>query len=409
MNYESIEQCRSCGSPDLVTVLPLGDVPLADALLEQADAPEDRYPLTLAFCLECSLVQILETVPADVLFGADYPYFSSFSDALLRHSRDHVESLIESRNLDSDSLVVELASNDGYLLRHFVEKGVPVLGVDPTPGPAAAAREIGVPTMERFFTLDFADELVQDGVRADVIIGNNVLAHVTDQNDFVAGIRRLLQDDGVAVLEFPYVKDLVDHCEFDTIYHEHACYFSVTSVRALFARHGLHLIGVEHLTIHGGSLRITASPTPVDAPTTAEFIRSEQESGVDSLGYYTEFGARVERLRTDLRALLADLHERGAAVAGYGAAAKGTGLLSYCGIGGNDLSYIADRNVHKQGKYMPGARIEIVPPSRIDADPPDYLLILPWNFADEIRSQQDGFRDGGGRFIIPVPEPVIVS
>jgi SAM-dependent methyltransferase len=408
MNYEAIDQCRSCGSADLVTVLPLGSVPLADALLDQADAPEDRYPLTLAFCLECSLVQILETVPADVLFGADYPYFSSFSDELLRHSREHVESLIESRDLGPDALVVEIASNDGYLLRHFVEKGIPVLGIDPTPGPAAAAREVGVPTMERFFGLDFADELVADGVRADVIIGNNVLAHVTDQNDFVAGIRRLLKDDGIAVLEFPYVKDLVDHCEFDTIYHEHACYFSVTSVRALFARHGLHLIDVLHLPIHGGSLRITASPTAVDSPTTAEFLRSEQQSDVDSLSYYTEFGTRVEKLRADLRHLLDDLAERGAEVAGYGAAAKGTSLLAYCGIGREDLTYIADRNVHKQGKFMPGARIEIVAPSRIESNPPDYLLILPWNFGDEIRAQQTAFREAGGRFIIPVPTPVIL-
>ncbi len=408
MNYETIDQCRSCGSADLVTVLPLGSVPLADALLDQADAPEDRYPLTLAFCLECSLVQILETVPADVLFGADYPYFSSFSDELLRHSREHVESLIETRDLDSEALVVEIASNDGYLLRHFVEKGVPVLGIDPTPGPAAAAREVGVPTEERFFGLEYADELVADGVHADVIIGNNVLAHVTDQNDFVAGIRRLLKDDGIAVLEFPYVKDLVDHCEFDTIYHEHACYFSVTSVRALFARHGLHLIDGQHLPIHGGSLRITASPTLVDSPTTAEFLRSEQESDVDSLSYYTEFGTRVEKLRADLRNLLDDLAERGAEVAGYGAAAKGTSLLAYCGIGREDLTYIADRNVHKQGKFMPGARIEIVAPSRIESDPPDYLLILPWNFGDEIRSQQTDFSAAGGRFIIPVPTPVIL-
>ena len=408
MNYEAIDQCRSCGSPDLVTVLPLGSVPLADALLDEADAPEDRYPLTLAYCLECSLVQILETVPADVLFGADYPYFSSFSDELLRHSREHVESLIESRDLDSEALVVEIASNDGYLLRHFVEKGVPVLGIDPTPGPAAAAREVGVPTEERFFGLEYADELVADGVQADVIIGNNVLAHVSDQNDFVAGIRRLLKDDGIAVLEFPYVKDLVDHCEFDTIYHEHACYFSVTSVRALFARHGLHLIDVQHLPIHGGSLRITASPTPVDSPTTAEFLRSEQENDVDSLSYYTEFGTRVEKLRADLRNLLDDLAERGAEVAGYGAAAKGTSLLAYCGIGREDLTYIADRNVHKQGKFMPGARIEIVAPSRIESDPPDYLLILPWNFGDEIRSQQTDFREAGGRFIVPVPTPVIL-
>jgi hypothetical protein len=408
MNYETIDQCRSCGSADLVTVLRLGSVPLADALLDQADAPEDRYPLTLAFCLECSLVQILETVPADVLFGADYPYFSSFSDELLRHSREHVESLIETRDLDSEALVVEIASNDGYLLRHFVEKGVPVLGIDPTPGPAAAAREVGVPTEERFFGLEYADELVADGVHADVIIGNNVLAHVTDQNDFVAGIRRLLKDDGIAVLEFPYVKDLVDHCEFDTIYHEHACYFSVTSVRALFARHGLHLIDVQHLPIHGGSLRITASPTPVDSPTTALFLRSEQESDVDSLSYYTEFGTRVEKLRADLRNLLDDLAERGAEVAGYGAAAKGTSLLAYCGIGREDLTYIADRNVHKQGKFMPGARIEIVAPSRIESDPPDYLLILPWNFGDEIRSQQTDFSEAGGRFIIPVPTPVIL-
>jgi SAM-dependent methyltransferase len=402
--------CRSCGGEDLSVFLSLGDLPLSDGLLSKDDLQrqEPRYPLDVAFCPDCALVQILETVPPEELFGADYPYFSSFTDALLQHSAANVAARIAERRLDANSLVVELASNDGYLLQYYLARGIPVLGIDPAPGPVAAARARGVETLQAFFGRDLAMQLAAEGRRADVIHANNVLAHVADTNGFVAGIGTLLADEGVAVIEVPYVKELIEHGEFDTIYHEHLCYFSVTALTRLFRRHGLSLNRVEPLEIHGGSLRLFVERREREDRSVAEYLQAERRDCMDRLEYYSGFSVKVGRIRSELGALLARLKGEGKRIAGYGAAAKGTILLNFAGVGREMLEFVADRNVHKQGRYIPGVRLPIVPPARILEEQPDYVLILPWNFKDEIMEQQGEYRRRGGRFIVPVPEPVIV-
>ncbi|MCH7845927.1 MAG: class I SAM-dependent methyltransferase [Acidobacteria bacterium] len=408
--FDVITGCRSCGAEDLEPVLALGDMPLSDRLVDPAEdaSAEPRIPLTLVFCPECTLVQIEETVRPEVLFGEDYPYFSSYSDTLLDHSRRNVQALIERYQLASEDLVVELASNDGYLLQFFAEAGIEVLGIDPAPGPAAVALENGVPTLVEFFGPEVAERLASEGVEADVLIGNNVLAHVPDQNAFVAAMATLLAPTGSIVMEVPYVRDLIEHTEFDTIYHEHHCYFSVRSLEALFARHGLYLNRVEHHPIHGGSLRFFASTDPARQPSVDEYLAAEAIAGMDTIAYYQDFADRVDGVRIALNDLIDDLRRGGATVAAYGAAAKGAILLNYAGLDGEQIDYVVDRNPHKQGKLMPGVRLPIYDPSKIDEDPPDYLLILPWNFKDEIMEQQGDFAAGGGRFIIPIPEPTLV-
>jgi len=402
--------CRSCGQAGLVGVLDLGMMPLSDGLLTKAQLAdgEPKFPLEVAYCPICSLVQILETVSPEKLFCEDYPYYSSFSDALLEHSRKNVLSLIERRQLNSESFVVELASNDGYLLRHYVENGIPCLGIDPAEGPVAAAKEAGVPTLCTFFTLDLARQLADEGRRADVIHANNVLAHVPDTNGFLKGIHDLLKDEGVAVIEVPYARDLIDHCEFDTIYHEHLCYFSATALDRLFRRNGLYLNEVERLPIHGGSLRLYIGRSEMVRESVLTLLAEEQQLGVAKIGYYKDFGSRVQNIGRQVRELLHGLKTEGKTIAAYGAAAKGAILLNFIQIGPDVIDYVVDRNVHKQGKYMPGVHIAVCDPSRLLEDMPDYVLILPWNFKDEILSQQAAFRERGGKFVIPIPEPVIV-
>lgn len=404
--------CRSCGGSTLLPVLDLGKMPLADGLLtkDQLSQPENTYPLEVAFCSKCALVQILETVPPEILFGHDYPYFSSFSDALLAHSRENALDLIARRDLSSkqDCLVVELASNDGYLLKNFVEQGIHVLGIDPAPGPAKSAEEIGVPTLCDFFTEDLAHRLSAEGKQADVIIANNVLAHVADTNGFVRGVRALLKDGGVVVIEVPYVRELIEHGEFDTIYHEHLCYFSVCALDALFRQNGLFLNDVKTLSIHGGSLRLYVEKHERPSPVILEMLSEEKALGLDRYEYYKNFSERVQEIRNEMQALLKDLRSQGQTIAGYGAAAKGAIMLNYIGAGTDVIDYVVDRNVHKQGLYMPGTRQPIPGPDRILKDMPDNVVILPWNFKDEIMSQQQEYRDKGGRFIIPIPMPHIV-
>ena len=405
-----IESCRSCGSQQLEVVLDLGMSPLADRLLTagQLAQPEAQYPLRVAFCHDCSLAQIDYTVPPEELFCNDYPYFSSVSDALQRHTMANVHEIIERRRLGSGHRVIELASNDGYLLKHYLAAGIEVLGIDPAEPPAKAAQAIGVETLIDFFTVGLAEQLAAQGLAADVLHANNVLAHVADTNGFVAGIARILKPNGMAVLEFPYVRDLIDHCEFDTIYHQHLCYFSVTAVDNLFRRHGLFLNDIRRIPIHGGSLRLFVEPVENVQDSVKQLLEEEHQLGLTRVDYYLDFAARVERLRQQLAALLSDLQAQGKRIAGYGAPAKGCTLVNYFGIGTDIVPYTVDKNRFKQGRYMPGTHQPIFAPEKLLEDRPDFALLLPWNFADEILAQQAEFRAQGGKFIIPIPEVRVV-
>jgi SAM-dependent methyltransferase len=409
----AIVACRGCGSPDLSAFLDLGRTPLADALVGDDvlanPALEERFPLAVAFCRKCCLVQITEDVDPHKLFVDNYLYFSSFSDQLLDHSRNHAMNLIESRRLSGTSLVVELASNDGYMLKNFVEAGVPVLGFDPAPDQAEAARRIGVPTREEFFGLGAARALREDGVGADVIIANNVLAHIPDPNDFVAGMAVLLDDDGLITVENPSVWDLVDRCAFDTIYHEHYFYYSCLSVKLLVERHGLHLNDVEYFPhLHGGTNRWHIGHRDEPTARVLERLEAERAAGIGEFDFYADFASRVSEVRSRLMTLLTELTADGESVAAYGAAAKGATLLNVVGIDTGLVKYVVDRNVHKHGRHMPGTHQPIVGTEVLRDDPPDVLLLLAWNFATEIIAQQSDFAERGGRFLVPIPIPELV-
>lgn len=404
-------RCRSCGGGNTEMILSLGKTPLANSLLtaEQLGQPEPVYPLDLVFCPDCTLVQITETVPPEQLFR-EYLYFSSFSDTMLRHAQALVERLIAQRGLNDRSLALEIASNDGYLLQYYAVRGVPVLGVEPATNIAKVAEEKGVRTICEFFGEELACDLAARGELADVIHANNVLAHVAHLNGVVAGFAAVLKDDGMVVSESPYLKDFIDNVEFDTIYHEHLCYYSLTALDHLFRRHGLLIHDVERIPIHGGSLRIFAGKAEAYARSKAvtDLLAEEAEWGVGRASFYGKFGARVNALRESLLALLRDLKSQGKRIAVYGASAKGSTLLNYFGVNGDILDFVADRSTVKQGRYTPGTHLPICAPQKLVESMPDYVLLLTWNFADEILEQQAEYRQRGGRFIIPIPEVRVV-
>ncbi|MGH7718045.1 MAG: class I SAM-dependent methyltransferase [Gemmatimonadaceae bacterium] len=404
-------RCRSCGEPGLEVVLSLGHTPLANALLDETElaGPEPTYPLELAFCSSCTLLQITESVPPEKLFR-EYPYFSSFSDTMLRHAKALADELTTERRLGSGKLVIEVASNDGYLLQFYKAAGIRVLGIEPALNIAGVAEERGIPTLAEFFGTELADRLRGAGERAAVLHAHNVLAHVPDLNGFVRAIGTVLADDGVAVIEVPYARDMIERCEFDTIYHEHLCYFSVTSLVRLFERHGLRIQHIQRVPIHGGSLRLrVVFPSRVAAaPTVTALLEEERDWGMASVDVYRAFSGRVRELKTALLGLLARLRSNGGRIAAYGASAKGSTLLNCFGIGGETLEFIVDRSTVKQGRYAPGTHLPIVPPERLLETMPTHVLLLTWNFADEILTQQAEYRRRGGRFIVPLPTPQIL-
>ncbi|MCU1677871.1 MAG: C-methyltransferase [Frankiales bacterium] len=408
----NVTACRSCGRDGILPFLDLGSTPVANALVpaDRLDETDASYPLGVAYCPECYLVQVTHALPAEVIFSSDYPYFSSYSDSLLEHSKAHVDSIIASRGIDEHSFVVEVASNDGYLLRWFAKAGARVLGIEPTPEPAAAARAVGVDTLQEFFGVELADKLVARHGHADVIVANNVMAHVPDLNGFVAGFARLLAPGGRLSVENPGVRYMIEHVEFDTIYHEHFCYFSCLAVDKLLERHGLHLQDIELFPdLHGGTLRWIAGHEETRTARAQEFLDAERAAGLDTFDYYASYGATVASLQADLRELLAKLKADGASIAAYGAAAKGATLLNSTGIDHTTVDFVADKNPQKQGKWMPGCRLEILPAEALLERKPDYTLMLAWNFADEIIRQQSEYRATGGKFIVPVPSVRIVQ
>lgn len=407
MNRNLDFECRSCGRREGALLLDLGLQPLANNLPRPEDLSqiEPKFPLRLGVCQSCWLLQILDIIPPVQLFS-EYLYFSSFSDALLRHAREAAERYVSSFSLGTHSLVVEIASNDGYLLQNFVRAQVPCLGIEPAANIAKVAREKGIETVSEFFGLDLAKKLVSGGKQADLILGNNVFAHAPNTNDFVAGLAALLKSTGRIVLEFPYAVDLLEHTEFDTIYHEHVFYFTLTALKPLFERHGLSIFRVERLPIHGGSLRLFACHANAHAVESSvlDLQSEEKRKGVDSLQYYEGFAQKVMEIKRSLCELLEQLRQNGKRVAAYGASAKGSTLLNFFGVGSKQLEFVVDRSTYKQGRLTPGTHIPIVGPDELLAKQPDYTLLLTWNFADEILDQQKTYRQRGGKFIIPIPQ-----
>jgi len=401
--------CRFCGAPLEHRFVDLGMSPLCESYLEprQLDAMEPFYPLQAYVCGGCLLVQLPEYVGAAQIFS-EYAYFSSYADSWLLHARDYVEAMIDRFGLGPQSLVVEVASNDGYLLQNFVALGVPCLGVEPAANVARAAVAKAVPTVVKFFGRQTAEELAAEGVCPDLMTANNVLAHVPDLNDFVAGFRRLLAPKGVVTFEFPQLARLIADNEFDTLYHEHFCYFSLHTARAVLAAHGLTVFDVEELSTHGGSLRVFARHVENEdlpaGPRVAEQLGREEVAGLNRLEGHRGFEERVRETKRRLLEFLINARRAGRTVAGYGAPGKGNTLLNYCGIRADLLDYTVDRNPYKQGKFLPGTHIEIFAPEKIAETRPDYVLILPWNLKHEVIEQLAYVRAWGGKFVVPIPE-----
>jgi SAM-dependent methyltransferase len=405
--------CRFCGTALEHRVVDLGMSPLCESYVaaEDLDRMEPFYPLHVWVCQRCFLVQLNEYVAPEEIF-TEYAYFSSYSSSWLEHAKDYVALITERLGLGPSSFVVELASNDGYLLQYFVERGIPCLGIEPAANVAAVAIERGVPTDVSFFGAERAKQMAADGRRADLVLGNNVLAQVPDVNDFVAGIPTILAPDGTVTIEFPHLLRLLEENQFDTIYHEHFCYFSLISAETVFAGHGMTIFDVEELWTHGGSLRIYARHTadtsrPVSERVT-ELRAREEAAGFLDVATYTRFEDQVRATKRELLALLSGIKRDGRTIVGYGAPGKGNTLLNYCGIRTDFLDFTVDRNPYKQGRFLPGTHIPIYPPEHIDEVKPDFIFILPWNFKDEILDQMAHARDWGAQFVVPIPKPTVL-
>jgi SAM-dependent methyltransferase len=406
--------CRFCGAPLTHTFVDLGMSPLCESYLraDQVNQMEPFYPLHVRVCDRCWLVQLEAYVGGAEIF-TEYAYFSSYSDSWLAHASRYTEDMIQRFHLAAMNLVIEVASNDGYLLQYFVQRGIPSLGIEPAANVAAVAVEKGVPTVVKFFGRETARALVAEGKRADLIAANNVLAQVPDLDDFVGGLAIVLAPGGVITVEFPHLVQLVDQNQFDTIYHEHYSYFSLLSAERIFAAHDLTVFDVEELPTHGGSLRIYARHAGNSAhPTTARLgalRQRERDRGLGGLAYYASFAQQVRNTKHKLLDLLIRLRREGQTIAGYGAPGKGNTLLNYCGIRTDFLEYTVDRNPYKHGRFCPGTHIPIYPPDRIRETRPDFVLILPWNLKDEIMTQLSYIREWGGRFVVPIPEAQVIA
>ena len=411
----SSSKCRFCHTPLVHTFADLGMSPVSNAFLksDQLNRKESFYPLHAYVCSGCLLVQLEQFESPDAIFNEEYAYFSSFSDSWLKHAKNYTGEMVQRFGYGPSSFVVEIASNDGYLLQYFVEKNIPVLGVEPSANVAEAARKKGVDTLVKFFGVNTAKEIAAQGRQADLLLGNNVLAHVPDLNDFVAGMKILLKPDGVITMEFPHLLRLMRENQFDTIYHEHFSYFSFLTVEKVFARHGLALFDVQQLSTHGGSLRIFAKHSGDESKDVTGAVNAllseEREAGINKLMTYDVFAEKVRMTKRKFLQFLVQAKESGKSIVAYGAPAKGNTLLNYCGVRTDFIDYTVDRSPHKQGMFLPGTHIPIYAPDRIFETKPDYLLILPWNLKAEIVQQMSGIRAWGGQFVVPIPEVTVIA
>jgi SAM-dependent methyltransferase len=410
----STSLCRSCDEPLEVVFADLGKSPVSNAFrsAETMSGPEKHYPLKAYYCTSCHLVQLLDFQSSEDHFNENYAYFSSFSSAWLKHAEEFSRQTISQLSLGSKSMVVEVASNDGYLLQYFQRAGIQVLGIEPSASVAQAAeKNHGIRTIRKFFGRSTAEELVENGVSADLIVANNVLAHVPDIRDFVAGFKILLAETGTASFEFPHLLQLIKHSQFDTIYHEHYSYLSLTAVEGILRAHGLKTYNVEELATHGGSLRLFVCHVETDqhvSNNVAAILTQEAEFGLLTPERYIQFQQQIVKLKRDMLSLLIDAKNTGKSIVGYGAPAKGNTLLNYCGIGPDFLDYTVDMSPHKQGMFLPGSNIPVLSPDEIATTRPDLILILPWNLADEITTQLDYVRAWGAKFIVPIPVPAVL-
>lgn len=409
----SRQVCCACGADLRLTMVDLGLSPISNAFIppDRSHQGEMIYPLHAMVCERCWLVQLDRPTQADAHFHEEYVYFSSFSQSWLDHSKRYVDAVTARFDLTASSRVMEIACNDGYLLQYFVQAGIPCLGIEPTANTAAAAREKGVATRELFFGSKSAKALRDDGWQVDLLLGNNVLAHVPDINDFVAGMPQVLKPEGVVTLEFPHLLRLIVENQFDTIYHEHYTYLSLTALEPIFRRVGLRVFDVEKLPTHGGSLRLFLCLDGADHGTSAavaSLLAEEEAAGLTKVETYAGFAEQVRQTKRDLLSFLIDAKRKGRSVAAYGAAAKGNTLLNYCGVGTDFIDFVVDKNPVKQGRFLPGSRIPVLPVEALAERKPDYVLILPWNIKDEIVAQMGEIRTWGGQFVVPIPIPEIL-